>query len=63
MNVPTPNVAAAIELVEQQIVGAKREAQDYRERGLAVPVHVTDKIKNLKGAAVALRKEIQGEVR
>jgi len=54
---------AAIRLVEHELVGAKREARDYEQRGLPVPDHITRKIMNLKGAAVALRKGVQGEVR
>ena len=57
------NRAVAIRLVEDELVGAKREARDYEERGLPVPDYVTKKIENLKGAAVALRKGVQGEVR
>ena len=63
MNTPDENRAAAIRLVEDQIVDAKREARDYEERGLPVPDYLTMKITNLKGAAVALRKGVQGEVR
>lgn len=57
------NRDAAIKLVEDELVGAKREARDYEERGLPVPDHVTRKIMNLKGAAVALRKGKVGEIR
>lgn len=47
----------AVEQVEKKLVDAKREAKAYEERGLPVPDHVRRKIENLKGAAMALRKD------
>ena len=45
----------AIEEVEKKLVAAKREAKEWQDRGLPVPIYVDRKIKNLKGAANALR--------
>ena len=47
----------AIATIERKIVDAKRDAKDYEARGLPVPGWLQVRIKNLSGAASALRKE------
>lgn len=63
MNDPRTSSEIAIELVERKIIAAKREADHYEAKGLPIPDHVTRKIMNLKGAAVALRGPKNGENR
>lgn len=46
----------ALEMVEKKIVDAKREVKDYERRGQPVPGWLLVRIKNLSGAAVALRQ-------
>ena len=46
----------ALEMVEQKIIDAKRDVKDYERRGLDPPGWLLTRIKNLSGAAVALRQ-------
>ena len=49
--------ARTIAAIERKIVDAKRDVRDYEARGLPVPGWLQVRIKNLSGAAVALRAE------
>ncbi len=49
--------ARAIAAIERKIVDAKRDVKDYEARGLSVPGWLQVRIKNLSGAAVALRAD------
>ncbi len=49
--------ARAIAAIERKIVDAKRDVKDYEARGLPAPGWLHVRIKNLSGAAVAMRAE------
>ena len=50
-----PDNARAIAALERKIMDAKREARDYKSRGLAVPEWLQIKITKLSNAAFSLR--------